>query len=458
MYMKKRISFFWFGLVISFICCTGAGASCSGPERIVTVIKDHYVYDSFKDVGPNISVYEFNKKFTIGDIISVKIDTHDGKSYSLIMPYVSTYAEAGDYAPCMCDDVDQHTGIPTIDLSLNMWPYGQGVKTSDFFNCPVTFTMYSKGGYSKTLKFINCSEKLTLDQLYGDDKAYTNFRGIIETGSINKYIKPTTLYRSSTPLIESASIGLGNRYLYVNALAQNNKIEEILCLSHEKDGPGGYGEHIAKLKERYESPYICKLYDEDHCHCFNLGNDYFSDGEQGGASKMRSILRVIISYVSGETPKRVLIHCDEGKDRTGFICALLEAFASPIKNDIGEYEYISEQDIVSDFMTSYRNYYNITSTDSVQRYQAFLENTIYRHLLAICCENPSVELGKINWYDPNFSAREAFKEKLKTHNLWWYTYRFLRGVIKLNADEIKELSKLYINNMPEPPYIVEADC
>ena len=42
----------------------------------------------------------------------------------------------------------------------------------------------------------------------------------------------------------------------------------------------------------------------------------------------------------------VLIHCIEGKDRTGFVCMLLEGLAGA-----------TYQEIIDDYMTTYYNYY-----------------------------------------------------------------------------------------------------
>lgn len=452
--MNKKRKVFFVGLVTSFTCLSGFATSCNSRNEITTTIKDHYVYSAFRDVGPNISVDEFNKVFSVGDIIDVKIDANNGKTYSLILPYVNNYSEAGDYAPCLCADTDQITSEPAIDLSLNMWPYGHDVRTRDFFNCPVKFTMNKKGGYNKILNFVKCSEKLTIDQLSGDDKAYANFRGIIETGDISKFIKTSHVYRSSTPLI--SGYDLGNRYNYVDALMENNNIEEVLCLSHDK---AGYKRRIDELKSREENYYIRSLFGDGetncHCHCIDLGNDYFSLDvvdekgrviEQGGASKVREVLKIIGECCKDN--KRLLIHCDEGKDRTGFICMLLEAFATPMA-EVGGLVYISTQDIVSDFMTSYRNYYNITSTDNVERYQTFLDMTIYRHLYAICCDNPAKELGQANWYDTSFDVRDAFRKKIQRKNLWYFAKKYIKDVVALNDSDILNLSRLYTNEIPE---------
>ena len=55
----------------------------------------------------------------------------------------------------------------------------------------------------------------------------------------------------------------------------------------------------------------------------------------------------------------VYIHCLEGKDRTGFVCALLEALAGA-----------SYEEILEDYMETYDNYYGITQDSHPEKYEA----------------------------------------------------------------------------------------
>lgn len=55
----------------------------------------------------------------------------------------------------------------------------------------------------------------------------------------------------------------------------------------------------------------------------------------------------------------VYIHCLEGKDRTGFVCALLEALAGA-----------SYDELLTDYMTTYENYYGLTEEASPEQYEA----------------------------------------------------------------------------------------
>jgi hypothetical protein len=56
-----------------------------------------------------------------------------------------------------------------------------------------------------------------------------------------------------------------------------------------------------------------------------------------------------------------LVHCTEGKDRTGFVCMLLEALCGA-----------SYDEIVDDYMITYDNYYGITKEAEAERYDTIV--------------------------------------------------------------------------------------
>ena len=60
-----------------------------------------------------------------------------------------------------------------------------------------------------------------------------------------------------------------------------------------------------------------------------------------------------------------LLHCTEGKDRTGFVCMLLEALCGA-----------SYQEIVDDYMITYDNYYGITKASDAVRYDVIVESVL----------------------------------------------------------------------------------
>jgi protein tyrosine/serine phosphatase len=60
-----------------------------------------------------------------------------------------------------------------------------------------------------------------------------------------------------------------------------------------------------------------------------------------------------------------LVHCTEGKDRTGFVIMLLEALAGA-----------SYQEIADDYMLTYDNYYKINQEKEPAKYKTILEKNL----------------------------------------------------------------------------------
>ena len=60
-----------------------------------------------------------------------------------------------------------------------------------------------------------------------------------------------------------------------------------------------------------------------------------------------------------------LVHCTEGKDRTGFVCMLIEALAGA-----------SYPEIADDYMLTYDNYCKINETKDPERYRLIREQNL----------------------------------------------------------------------------------
>ena len=75
-----------------------------------------------------------------------------------------------------------------------------------------------------------------------------------------------------------------------------------------------------------------------------------------------------------------LVHCTEGKDRTGFVCMLLEALTGA-----------SYQEIVDDYMLTYDNYYEINEVKDKAKYDVILDKNLVAMLLTVVGD-PDVDL------------------------------------------------------------------
>ena len=80
-----------------------------------------------------------------------------------------------------------------------------------------------------------------------------------------------------------------------------------------------------------------------------------------------------------------LIHCTEGKDRTGFVCMLLEALCG------AGYEEIAE-----DYMITYRNYYGVTKESEPVKYETIQRELLEPMIRALMDDNPEVDLQTAN--------------------------------------------------------------
>ena len=87
----------------------------------------------------------------------------------------------------------------------------------------------------------------------------------------------------------------------------------------------------------------------------NLQVDYTSDDFR---NELVDALRIM---TTADGP--YLVNCLEGKDRTGFVCALLESLTGA-----------GFEEMVSDYMTSYDNYYGITLRSDPDRYKTLVKN------------------------------------------------------------------------------------
>lgn len=105
---------------------------------------------------------------------------------------------------------------------------------------------------------------------------------------------------------------------------------------------------------------------------------------------MARAFRLIISH---EPP--FLIHCNERKDRTGLFCILIEAL---LKADIDE--------IVNDYMLSYKNYYEITEND--YEYQ-FLRKAIPLRILTYLSQYENLNnINEIDWCSMKFTTEKDY--------------------------------------------------
>lgn len=177
---------------------------------------------------------------------------------------------------------------------------------------------------------------------YASDAVFANFRSV-SAGRFREGI----LFRSASPCDNQH-----NRAPYVDALMKEAGIAFILNLSDTEQKIQAY-----LAKPDFASPNFLALYESGAVVPIALNMNY---GSQEFKAKAVGGLAVM-----AEAEGPYLIHCTEGKDRTGFVCMLLEALCGA-----------SYEEIVSDYMITYGNYYGITEKTEKERYDVIVENVL----------------------------------------------------------------------------------
>ena len=199
----------------------------------------------------------------------------------------------------------------------------------------ITITMKEKGGYREEWlirQLVRTNERADYADL--GDEAFANFRVIATTG-----MGANVLYRSSSPI--NPALG---RDTYADKAAENAGIMTIVNLAD-----------LSNTYEGTESTY----YSTCQVVYVNLGMDFLSEATLNGiAEGMRYIINNNGPY---------LIHCNEGKDRAGFVSALLECLMGA-----------SMDEVIDDYMLTYYNYYGVE--EGSEKYDAIVKNNLIKVL------------------------------------------------------------------------------
>ena len=125
------------------------------------------------------------------------------------------------------------------------------------------------------------------------------------------------------------------------------------------------------------SPYYEKLLGENKVIPLNLSSDYHKNSFAFSlAEGLRKMLQM-------EGP--VLIHCIEGKDRTGFVCLLLEGMAGA-----------SYDEVVADYMITFDNYLGINQESNPRYYQYIKQEEVDTLIRYIALEDEDVDASQID--------------------------------------------------------------
>ncbi|MCR5606232.1 MAG: SAM-dependent chlorinase/fluorinase [Treponema sp.] len=243
-----------------------------------------------------------------GDIVFAKVSSTEIKD----IPVGTNYS-----------DVDRGNtllkiGSENVELAINM---GNFAKTySAEVGTKITLSLSGKGEYLQQYEIRQLKKSQNRED-YASDEVFANFRNVT-AGKI----AAGKLYRSCNPVLTDA------RAPFAEKLAKDNGIKVVLNLADSTES----------AKEGLEkAPYYKSLADAGNVVFLNMGVS-FSD--QDFIEKLRTGLTFLAEHKEGP----YLIHCNEGKDRAGFVVSILEAINGA-----------SLAEMTEDYMLSFENYFGV---------------------------------------------------------------------------------------------------
>lgn len=318
--MKK-----WISLLLAALFLLAAGCADHNVNQVTatsTVSRD----TKYNSATVALTPEEFeNAGFQLGDSCDIEF----GNGYSITdVPYYNGY-----YVKNNAPVIVAYPGFSNISITYNNFGIWDTAKLTD--RETVVIRLREAGKYSAVQD--------TLGQVYPFD--YTEYESSEEFCNFRTLsggnLKDNFLFRGASPVDNSR-----NRAPYTDQLLKNSNISYVVDLADTKEDMEKY---LAEAD--FNSPYASELYENGKIALLGMSSSYQADDyKQKVAAGFREMLQA-----SGP----VYIHCMEGKDRTGFVCMLLEALAGA-----------TYEEMQADYMMTYQNYYSVSLDGTPEKYNA----------------------------------------------------------------------------------------
>ena len=293
-------------------------SSCSdGGNNVTSLINEPMLkgkilsYDEFGGAMLDFKKVDMKKAgFALGDVISITIDEKE-----IVMPYHDGYYNRNGEFLCVA-----YPTYPSICFTATNTGLPEELIGLEGHN--VTVRMKEKGGSlnvqnAMSMQYTNNRS----DYPAISDSEYANAR-VVKAGNIVCGL----LHRSTSPFCNDL-----NRAFYVSEYLQREKVKTVLNLADNEQKMQGY-----------DIPtYSRTLWDAGNVIFCPLRSDPTADDFN---NRLIAALKELPLH-----PAPYVVHCMEGKDRTGYVCALLEGLCGA-----------TYKEIVSDYLMTYYNFYQIT--------------------------------------------------------------------------------------------------
>ena len=415
-------------LKLDYSDVNGSGRITENKKIVIGGTENDKWISKYGNVYLSISSKElFDKGFEMGDV--VKVSFLDKEIEMPIVPSYS-YVESGKPA-VIVKEYENGEVVGYVSLAINMGNFAETYeiakkKTDDegnycfeafggvTFPIEVNIEIKEKGGYLSEY-LLRSLNRTNSREDYADltDEEFANFRQIT-LGDIGK----NRLYRTSSPI--NPEIG---RNSYALKALEEAGVTVIMNLADSREEAQAYG--------GFEGSY----YEDQKVIYLNLGVDFSEESFKEGLAKG---LRFF-----AENKGVYAVHCNEGKDRAGFVSAILECLMGA-----------SCDEVIKDYMVAYYNYYGVE--EGSEKYNAIANSNIVKSL------SEAFEVSDLSKADLSKEAHEYIKslgvsdgeiEKLKenlskdyvktpqtgdeTHIIYW-SVSFVAALIIINLINKKE--------------------
>lgn len=284
----------------------------------------------------------FAAGYKYGDVVTVKFL---GKKHK--MPFVSAYTDVDSGKPALLARDEDTYIMLAINKGDFATSYGLGVKTthedgSIEWNYPkgvtgpvkVSVKLKKAGGYllEYELHRISYTNKRS-DYPNLSDAEFANFREVATTG-----MGRGRLYRTSTPI--DPDIG---RNVYADKALKDAGVSVIINLTNTEAEIRGY------------ESFSESCYSSSNFIALPISMDFQSESVKESLARGFKFM--------ADNPGVYAIHCKEGKDRTGFVAAILECLMGA-----------GYEEVVDDYMVTFYNYYGVTKGEP--RYYTIVKSDI----------------------------------------------------------------------------------
>ena len=338
-------------LMPTLAACGSGDAAQSTPTLTASISKD----PKFDSAVLSLTADDFSQAgFSFGD--SCDVEFSNGYSLTDVPYYNGYYVKTGD--PVVVA-YPKNEYVLIANNNRDLWTPAE-LDSS----CTVKITRNTAGKYLSTYEALGQSYS-TDRSTYESDEAFANFRAM-SGGNL----KENFIFRGASPVDNSR-----NRASVADSLLKQNGIQCVLDLADSEIDMEAY-----LASEDFHSDYTKSLYEQGRVSLLSMSANYDSDAYKASVAQgMRHLLKY-----GGPA----YIHCMEGKDRTGFVCLLLEALVGA-----------SYDEMCADYMETYANYYNISKDETPDRYNAVVSLYFDSFMEYLAGTNDAAQLQAADYTD-----------------------------------------------------------